>query len=74
MNRTIRLMHIFFLRCLKILLLTTIVCFMKVQEFFNVIITLYVGDLILVVNDLILLKETKDNFAKKFEMVDLSEI
>jgi hypothetical protein len=47
---------------------------MKVQEFFNMIITLYVGDLILVVNDLILLKETKDNFAKKFEMVDLSEI
>ncbi len=50
------------------------VCFTKAQETFYVIITLYAGTLILVSNDLTLLKETKDNLAKKFEMVDLGEI
>jgi hypothetical protein len=39
-----------------------------------VIIILYVDDLILASNDLILLKETKDNLSKKFEMVNLGEI
>jgi len=49
------------------------VCFMKAQEIFYVIITLYVGDLILVFNNLTLLKKTKDNLAIFFEMVDLGE-
>jgi DNA phosphorothioation-dependent restriction protein DptG len=35
---------------------------------------LYVDDLILASNDLTFLKETKDYFLKKFEMVDLNEI
>jgi hypothetical protein len=39
-----------------------------------VIIILYVDDVILAFNDLILLKETKDNLLKKFEMVNLGEI
>jgi hypothetical protein len=39
-----------------------------------VIITLYVDDLILASNDLILLKEIKDNLSKKFKMVHLNEI
>ncbi len=38
------------------------------------IVTLYVDDLILAFNDLILLKETKDNLLKKIEMVHLGEI
>ncbi len=38
------------------------------------IITLYVDDLILAFNDLILLKEKKDNLLKKIEMVHLGEI
>jgi hypothetical protein len=46
---------------------------MKAQEIFYVIITLYVGDLILVFNNLTLLKKTKDNLAIFFEMVDLGE-
>jgi len=49
------------------------VCFTKVQEFFYVIMTLYVGDLILVFNNLTLLKKMKDNLANYFEMVDLGE-
>jgi hypothetical protein len=39
-----------------------------------VIITLYVDDLILASNDLILLKEIKDSLSKKFKMVHLNEI
>jgi len=39
-----------------------------------VIITLYVDGLILASNELTLLKETKGNLSKKFEMVDLGEI
>jgi hypothetical protein len=38
------------------------------------IITLYVDDLILASNDLTLLKKAKENFSKKFQMVDLGEI
>jgi hypothetical protein len=38
-----------------------------------VIITLYV-DIILVSNDFTLLKETKNNFLKKFEILDLGKI
>jgi pantothenate kinase-related protein Tda10 len=43
----------------------------RFQENFYVIITLYVDDLILVSNDLTLLKEIKGNLSKKFEMMDL---
>jgi hypothetical protein len=50
------------------------VYFFKTQEIFYVIITLYVDDLILASNELTLLKETKGNLSKKFEMVDLGEI
>jgi hypothetical protein len=39
-----------------------------------VIITLYVDDLILAFNDLVLLKKMKDTFSKKFKMMDLGEI
>jgi hypothetical protein len=39
-----------------------------------VVIILYVDDLIVTFNDLALLKKTKDNLAKNFEMVDLSEV
>jgi hypothetical protein len=38
--------------------------FKKVQENSYVIITLYIDDLILNLNDLTLLKETTDNFSK----------
>jgi len=47
--------------------------FKRVQENSYVIIALYVDDLILAFNDLILLKETTDNFLKKFETVNLGE-
>jgi ATP-binding cassette subfamily B (MDR/TAP) protein 1 len=47
------------------------VYFKKAHKNFYVIITLYVDDLTLAPNDLILLK---DNLLKKFEMVDLNEI
>ncbi len=50
------------------------VYFKITQEFFYVIITLYDDNLIMASNDLTLLKETKGNLSKKFEMVDLSEI
>jgi len=46
--------------------------FLKLKKI--VIIILYVDDMILAFNDLTLLKETKDNLSKKFEMVDLSKI
>jgi alpha-N-acetylglucosamine transferase len=39
-----------------------------------VIITLYIDDLILPSNDLILLKGTKDNLLNFFETVDLGEV
>jgi hypothetical protein len=48
--------------------------FKRVKKNFYVIIILYVDDLILASNDLTFLKETKDYFSKKFEMVDLNEI
>jgi ATP-binding cassette subfamily B (MDR/TAP) protein 1 len=50
-----------------------IIYFKRVQENSYVIIALYVDDLILAFNDLILLKETMDNFLKKFGMVNLGE-
>jgi hypothetical protein len=50
------------------------VYFKRVQKNFFVIIILYVDDMILAFNDLSLLKETKDNLSKKFEMVDLNKI
>jgi len=39
-----------------------------------VILILYVDDLILTFNDLTLLKDKKDDFLKKFTMVDLNGI
>jgi hypothetical protein len=39
-----------------------------------VIIILHVDDLIVTFNDLALLKNTKENILKNFEMVDLNEI
>jgi hypothetical protein len=50
------------------------VYFKRVQKISYVIITLHVDDLILASNDLILLKEIKDKFSKKFKMVHLNEI
>ncbi len=51
-----------------------IVYFKRIQKNFHVIIILNVDDLILAFNDLILLKEKKDNLLKKFKMVNLGEI
>jgi len=50
------------------------VYFKRVKKNSFVIIIFYVDDMILAFNDLTLLKETTDNFSKKFEMVDLSKI
>jgi len=47
-----------------------IVYFKRVKKNSLVIIILDDDDMILAFNDLILLKEKKDNFLKKFEMVD----
>jgi len=51
-----------------------IVYFKRVQKNSHVIIILDDDDLILAFNDLILLKEKKDNLLKKFEMLDSCEI
>jgi hypothetical protein len=67
-----RLMYISYLQSLKIIMLTTLYISKGLRNSF-VIIILYV-DIILVSNDFILLKETKNNLFKKFEIVDLGEI
>jgi hypothetical protein len=50
------------------------VYFKRVQKNSYVIITLHLDDLILTFNDLILLKEIKDNLSKNFKIVHLNEI
>jgi hypothetical protein len=65
-----KIMH-FFLKNLKGTLLTILFILRKIQKNFHVIIILDVDDLISAFNDLILLKEKKDNLLKKFEMVNL---
>jgi len=70
MNGMTRLMHISYFKSY----VDHNVCFKRVQKNSFVIIIFYVDDMILAFNDLTLLKETTDNFSKKFEMVDLSKI
>jgi len=66
-------MHIFS-QAFKKHFVDNIVYFKRVQKNSHVIIILDDDDMILAFNDLILLKEKKDNLLKKFEMVDSCEI